>query len=185
MFAYCSPVEVAIRNFKAHFFSVLAGVTNDFPLHTWDRLLLQTETKINLLCQSNATPKVSAYAHLSGPFGYNKTPLATMGCTTQIHMKLDERGMWAYHSVDGWYLAIFPEHYCTHVCYVRSTRIKQLTDTAQFSHKNITDPTITHDDKVMHTISDCAKALKGLGQIGGPAEMRQLKQLADLTKQAV
>ena len=73
--------EVAIRNFKAYFLSVLAGVADDFPLHLWDRRLPQAEITINLLRQSNATPTVSAYAHISGPFDYNKMPLAQMDCT--------------------------------------------------------------------------------------------------------
>ena len=38
-----NAAEVAIRNFKAHFLSVLAGVAGDFPPSLWDRLLPQTE----------------------------------------------------------------------------------------------------------------------------------------------
>jgi len=65
-----------VGHFKAHFLSVLAGVANDFPPSLWDWLLPQTEITINLIRQSNATPNVSAYAHLSGPFNYNKMPMA-------------------------------------------------------------------------------------------------------------
>jgi hypothetical protein len=83
---------------------VLAGVANDFPLNLWDRLLPQTEITLNLIRQSNATPTVSAYAHLSGPFDYNKMPLAPMGCNVQVHEKADSRGTWAYHTVEGWYI---------------------------------------------------------------------------------
>ncbi len=82
--------EVAIHNFKSHFLSVLAGVTNDFPPSLWDRLLPQTEITLNLLCQSNALPNISAYAHLSGPFDYNKKPLDPMGCEVQVHEKGDK-----------------------------------------------------------------------------------------------
>jgi hypothetical protein len=32
----------------------------------------QTKITINLMQQSNATPNVSTYAHLRGPFDYNK-----------------------------------------------------------------------------------------------------------------
>jgi hypothetical protein len=70
-----NAAEVAIRNFKAHFLSVLAGVADDFPPSLWDRLLPQTEITVNLIRQSNATLNVSAYAHLSGPFDYNKMPM--------------------------------------------------------------------------------------------------------------
>ena len=73
-------VEVEIRNFKAHFLSVMSGTANDFPPSRWDRRLPQTEIKINLLRKSNATPKVSAYSHLCGPFNDNKILLAPMGC---------------------------------------------------------------------------------------------------------
>ena len=31
-----NAAEVAIRNFKAHFLSVLAGVADDFPIKLWD-----------------------------------------------------------------------------------------------------------------------------------------------------
>jgi hypothetical protein len=79
--------EGAICNFKSHFLSILAGVADDFPQHLWDRLLPQTEITLNLIWQLNATPTVSAYAHLSRPFDYNKMPLAPMGCEAQIHKK--------------------------------------------------------------------------------------------------
>jgi hypothetical protein len=80
-----NAAEVAICNFKSHFLSVLAGVADDFPQNLWNPLLPQTEITLNLIWQSNATPTVSAYAHLSGPFDYNKMPLAPMGCEAQIH----------------------------------------------------------------------------------------------------
>ncbi len=67
-----NTAKVAICNFKAHFLSILAGVVDDFPPNLWDQLLPQTEITINLIQQSNATPNVLAYAHLSGPFDYNK-----------------------------------------------------------------------------------------------------------------
>ena len=105
---------------------------------------------------------MSAYAHLSGPFDYNKMLLAPMGCAVQVHEKTDKRGTWAYHSVDGWYLSTSPIHYRTHLCHIKETRGERLTDTIQFTHKNITKPTITHSEKIMAAIADCAKQIKGL-----------------------
>ncbi|KAL7529813.1 hypothetical protein ACHAWF_003120 [Thalassiosira exigua] len=63
-----NAAEVSIRNFKSHFLSILAGVADKFPMQLCDRLLPQAEITLNLLRQSNATPTVSAYAHMSGPF---------------------------------------------------------------------------------------------------------------------
>jgi hypothetical protein len=100
----CNAAKVAICNFKAHFLSILASVANNFPPNLWDLLLAQTEITFNLIRQSIATPNVLAYAHLSGPFDYNKMPLTPMGCEAQVHEKTDKCSTWASHSVDGWYL---------------------------------------------------------------------------------
>jgi hypothetical protein len=96
-----NAAKVAICNFKAHFLSIMAGVVDNFPPSLWDRLLPQTKIMINLIQQSNATPTVLAYAHLSGPFDYNKMPLAPMGCEAQVHEKTNKCDTWAYHLVDG------------------------------------------------------------------------------------
>ena len=74
-----NAAEVIIQNFRAHFLSVLSGTAHGFPPSLWYRLLPQAEITINLLHQYNATPNVSAYTHLSGPFNYNKMPLTPMG----------------------------------------------------------------------------------------------------------
>ncbi len=103
-----------------------------------------------------------AYAYLSGPFDYNKMPLAPMGCEAQVHEKTNKCGTWAYHLVDGWYLFTSPEHYCTHNCHISHTKSKKLSNTIQFQHKCITNPTITHVNKVMLALADCIKALQGM-----------------------
>ena len=108
-----------------------------------------------------------------------------MGCATQINKKTDNRGTCTYHSVDGWYLSTSPEHYRTHLCYVRSTRIKRLTNTVKFRHKHITNHIITHANKVMNAVADCTKAVKDMEVSSGSPEISQLKQLVALMKQAV
>jgi hypothetical protein len=173
---------VAIRNFKAHFLS-LAGVANNFPPSLWDRLLPQTKITINLIRQSNATPNVLAYAHLSRPFDYNKMPLAPMGCEAQVHEKTNNRSTWAYHLVDGWYLFTSPEQYRTHNCHIKHTKSKRLSDTIQFQHKRITNPTITHTNKVMHALADCIKALHGMTSSARNSQAAQdLQGIIDATQ---
>ena len=73
-----------------------------------------------------------------------------------------KRGTWAYHSVDGWYLSTSPEHYRAHNCYVKTTQAERLTDTILFKHKNITNPTISPLDKIMHALANCKTALMGM-----------------------
>eukprot|EP00804_Cyclotella_cryptica_P028836 CCRYP_008420-RA/>CCRYP_008420-RA protein AED:0.29 eAED:0.29 QI:0/0/0/1/1/1/4/0/762 len=174
-----NAAEVAIRNFKSHFLSILAGVADDFPMKLWDKLLPQAEITINLLRQSNATPTVSAYAHLNGPFDYNNIPLALMGCSVQVHEKSDARGTWAFHSIDGWYLSTSPEHYRTHRCHIKSTNSERLSDTVVFQHKSITHPSLTPTDKLMQAVSACAAALKGI--TAPTKDITDLKALLDIT----
>ncbi|KAL7502169.1 hypothetical protein ACHAXN_000208 [Cyclotella atomus] len=175
-----NAAEVAIQNFKAHFLSVLAGTTSSFPPSLWDRLLPQTEITLNLLRQSNATPNVSAYAHLSGPFDYNKMPLAPMGCEVQIHKKTDKRGTWAYHSVDGWYLNTSQEHYRgVHNCYTKETRSERLSDMVVFKHKHMTNPTMMHADKLMQALANCKSALQGVTNGKQDQQLQELQQIVE------
>ena len=43
-----NAAERAIRNFKAHFLSILVGIAPDFPKFLWDHLLPQTEIALNM-----------------------------------------------------------------------------------------------------------------------------------------
>ena len=176
-----NAAEVAIRNFKTHFLSVLTGVADNVPENLWDRLLPQVEFTLNLLGESNATPNVSAYARLSGPFDNNKMPLAPMGCASQIHKKSDKCGTWQYHSVDGWYLSTSPGHYDMHICHIKDTKKEQLSDTLNFQHTKNTNPTITHADKVMHALQQDIREIKKLGGIEKSQEARDLQQLVNGT----
>ncbi len=126
---------------------------------------------------------MSAYAHLSGPFDYNKMPLAPTGCNAQVHEKNDKQGTWAFHLVDGWYLFTSPEHYRTHNCHVKHTKSKRLSNTVQFQHKCITNPSITHAVKVMHALADCIKAIQGMtGKDRHSPATKDLQRIVDATQ---
>ena len=64
--------ERAIQTAKAHFNSIMCGVSKTFPMHLWCRLLPQVELTLNLLRQSKVAPKLSAYAHLYGVHNFLK-----------------------------------------------------------------------------------------------------------------
>jgi RNase P subunit RPR2 len=87
--------ERAIQTFKSHFIAILAGVDNAFQMQLWDKLLPQTIVTLNLLCQSNAVPLVSAYQYVREIFDNNNTPLGPMGSAVQMHESRDNRGTWA------------------------------------------------------------------------------------------
>ena len=106
-----------------------------------------------------------------------------MGCEVQVHKKSDSQGTWAFHSVDGWYLATSPEHYRTHLCHIKSTHSKKLSDTVHFKHKNITNLSLSHADKIMKAIADLANVLKRkpLVMAQQEQEIHDLTQLVEAT----
>ncbi len=102
-----------------------------------------------------------------------------MGCEVQIHEKTDKRGTWSYHSLDGWYLSMSPEHYRVHNCYVKTTQAERLTDTIQFKHKNITNPTISAHDKIMQALANCTATLKGMMNENPTQKMEELQSIVN------
>ena len=86
-----NAAERAIRTFKAHFLTILAGVAPDFPRHLWDLLLPQTEMTLNLLRQATANPAISAWEYFNGNFNYNVTPLGPLRISVIFHTKKGRR----------------------------------------------------------------------------------------------
>ena len=86
--------ERAIRTFKAHFISVLAGVDPTFPKFMWDNILTQTELTINLLRQATLNPSMSAWEYFNGAFDFTETPLGPIGCKLIIHTTKNRRKSW-------------------------------------------------------------------------------------------
>ena len=100
-----------------------------------------------------------------------------MGCEVQVHKKTDKGGTWSYHSLDGWYLSTSPEHYRIHNCHIKSTSAERLTDAIQFQHKNITNPTISPQDKIMLALANCKTALTGMMSGGPYQQMEELQTI--------
>jgi len=101
-------VERAIQTFKNHFLAGLASCDPNFPLAELDRLIAQAELTFNLIRPARLNPKLSAHAYLSGPFDFNKTPLAPLGTRVVVHDRPKTRPSWGFHGTDGWYVSPFP-----------------------------------------------------------------------------
>jgi hypothetical protein len=113
-------------------------------------------------------------------------PLAPMGCEAQVHEKTNKRSTWAYHLVNGWYLFTLPELYCTHNCHIKHTKSKRLSNTVQLQHKCITNPSITHTNKVMHALAECIKAIQGMmGKARNSQAAQDLQGIVDATQAQV
>eukprot|EP00956_Cyclotella_meneghiniana_P020860 scaffold37349_cov64-Cyclotella_meneghiniana.AAC.1 len=174
-----NAAEQAIQTFKSHFKSVLAGVSDSFPIREWDELLPQTILTLNLLRQSHVAPNISAYAYHHGSFDYNRMPLAPMGCAVQFHVKPDRRKTWGEHSMDGWYLKTSDEHYRCHIVLVKKTQAKRVTDTVFFKHKYITQPEVKPADVIIQAYQDLRQALQGLKNPKDATQMQAIEQIQE------
>ena len=99
-----NSAEQAIRNFKAHFLSILAGIVPDFPKFLWEQLLPQTKMTLNFLRQSTLDPTNSAWEFFNVTFDYAATPIGTLGCRLIIHKIPSLRNTCYFRVKYGWSL---------------------------------------------------------------------------------
>jgi hypothetical protein len=108
----------AIQTYKGHFIATMAGISDDFPIHQWHKLVLQIVLTLNLLRQFHVAPNILVYPYHHGNFDYNHMPLAPMGCAVQLHIKPNRRKSWGEHASDGWYIKTSLDHYRCHWIFV-------------------------------------------------------------------
>ena len=124
-----NKAEQMICHFKNHFLSILAGVDAAFLPYLWDLLLPQAELTINFLCQATANPKISAWEYFNGPFNFNKTSLASVGCRVLIHAKPSSCRSWDYRAKQGFYVGPALDHYRCYDLVKSDTKQKVISDT--------------------------------------------------------
>ena len=71
------------------------------------------------------------------------------------------------------------------MCHIKATKNKRISDTVQFKHKHITNPTVTHAGKVMKSLSECVTTIQGLGGGDGNHHMRDLKRVFIAAKDTI
>ena len=101
---YHNVDERAIIMLKYHFISGLFSTDPNFPMQNWDQLLDQADITLNLLCPSRLNPKISSYTKMNGIFEYNRTTMAPPGTIMLVHEKPHNRGTWAPHIQEVWYV---------------------------------------------------------------------------------
>jgi hypothetical protein len=123
--------ERAIRTFKNHFISILAGADPSFPANLWSELIPQAELTINLLRESTCHPRISAWEELNGPFDPSRTPLAPPGMRVTVHEKSSKRASWARHGITGYYTGPAFDTYRSYKVYVDNLGTRD-TDTLEW-----------------------------------------------------
>ncbi len=147
-----NTAEKAIRTFKNHFLSGLASCNPNFPIQEWDRLLPQCEITLNLLQNSRTSPKLSAWAAISGIHNFVKHPMTPPGTKILIHSKPNKRASWAFHGQEGWYVGPTTEHYRCVRCYLPKTHTEVVSDTVKFIPQHIPIPAAHIDDHIQNSL---------------------------------
>jgi hypothetical protein len=146
-------------------------------LGKFNELLPLTILTLNLLCQSNVAPNISAYAYHHSSFDYNKMPITPMGCAVQFHIKPSRQKTFGEHSEDGFYLKTSAEHYRMHIIFCKKTQATQLADTVFFKHKHITQPMVTPADAIVNSFTKLWDAIQGIQHSKDDAHFEGLRQL--------
>ncbi len=138
-----NAAKCAIQTFKAAFIAALATRDRDFPLQLWDRLTLQVQDTLNLLCALRIDPTKSAYEISNGPYDWNRYPLAPLGCKVVVYEDGDTRGLWASRGVDAFYLGPAMDHYqCDHY-YIPDTRAYRISGSSELFPQHCQLPSLT------------------------------------------
>eukprot|EP00804_Cyclotella_cryptica_P002817 CCRYP_009355-RA/>CCRYP_009355-RA protein AED:0.29 eAED:0.33 QI:0/0/0/1/0.66/0.5/4/0/552 len=141
----------AVQTWKDHFVAVLSGTADKFPLHLWCQLIPHMERQLNLLRQSNANPRISAYAHLYGPHDYNASPFVPLGT---------EALTYAQHYSKGWVIGTSIEHYRCWKIWSPTTRSTCIAATVFFKHKYLTNPSMSPTDALIAAAANLAHVIK-------------------------
>jgi hypothetical protein len=173
----CNRAERAIRTFKDHFLSILVGVDQSFPPYLWDLLLPQAELTLNLLRQSTLNPQILAWEFFHGPFDFNKTLLAPVGCRVLIHAKPVTCQSWDFRAKDGFYIGPALDLYHCFKLVKSNTKSQVISNTVEFCHAYRSIPAPTPDNKIIHGLQVMSGALTNAPP---PTSMSQVEAIANL-----
>jgi hypothetical protein len=178
----CNRAECPIRVFKDHFFSILAGVDQSFLPYLWDLLLPQAELTLNLLRQSTLNPRILAWEFFHGPFDFNKTLLAPVGCRVLIHAKLVTRQSWDFCAKDDFYIGPALNSYCCFKLVKSNTKSQVISDTVEIHHAYHSIPAPMPDDKIIHGLQVMSGALTNAPPPTSISQVEAIANLRDLFK---
>jgi hypothetical protein len=103
-----------IGTFKEHLVTTLATINMLCHLQLWDEFLPQVELTLNLLRFSRRNPLISTNQELSGPFNFNKTPLAPLGTKALVYNDPATQASWTpmLLMVSTWALQLITTNVC-------------------------------------------------------------------------
>lgn len=96
-----NAAERAIQTYKNLFISGLCSCHDKFPTILWSKMVKQCQHACNMLRQSRAHPKLSAYHVLEGVHDFNRVPWAPPGTPATIFNPPETRSSWGPRALDA------------------------------------------------------------------------------------
>ena len=96
---------------------------------------------------------------LYGPFNYEATPVGPLGCDIIAHMKTRTRHSWEFRGAAGWNVGVALKHYRFHTIVAKATRAAQVSETVEFRHHYLTQPTVTPMYRIVNGVTTLTCAL--------------------------
>ena len=161
--------ERAIRTFKAHFLTILAGVDPTFPATRWDLLLPQAELTVNLLREC-----------IGGPFNFDATPMGPPGSRALIHAKPSTRRSWDYRCQDGFYVGPALNHYRCYTLLKKDSQAVDISDTICFRHPSFAATNPSPANHIMHALRALTKTIQNKSFATTAAQLEAIENLRDI-----
>ena len=98
-------------------------------------------------------PSISAWVYFHSSFNYDATPLGPLGCNIIAHKNTGTRHLWDFRGVASWNVGVALKRYRCHTIVAISTRAAQVLYTVEFRHHNLTQPTFTPMDRIVHGVT--------------------------------
>ena len=103
---------------------------------------------------------MSAWERYHGTFNFDATPMGPIGCPVIIHNKSGKRKSWDFRGRKGF--RIFPSlnHYKYFHLVYEVTKEILFSDTVNFLHDYLTQPTVSADGRIIHALNFISCAVK-------------------------
>ena len=134
---------------------------------------------LNLLRQATANPTISAWEFFNGEFNYNATLLGPLRISVIFHTKTGRQQSWDFRGKDGWSVGASLTHYrCQHII-PKLTRSMMISDTTEFRHHHIIQPSVTAEERGLHRLEQLTAAFQGAPYSQSGDQIHALQSLKD------
>ena len=121
-----------------------------------------------------------AWEHFNGAFNFSANPMVPLGCRVTIHKKTSKRKSWYHRGRDRFYLGPALESYFCFKVVDSITKATSISDTVKFMHSYLTKPTLTPEDRIVHTIRLLTCALDYTPTVRAEAQLQAIVDLCNV-----